>query len=675
MFNPIKIQIDGFKTVVKPGVSILEVTKLLGIQVPRFCYYQGLSISGNCRMCLVELKNVEKLVLSCSTRVEPNIEIVTNSLDVKKARENILELLLINHPLDCPICDQGGECDLQENTLGFGSFSSKINKTRRGVEDSGFNFLIKTVMTRCIHCTRCIRFADEIANSPTLGTLSRGDKTEVGGYSKKSFHSEISGNVVDLCPVGSIVTKKKYSLKKDYCGALTNRREAFKTRPWEFKALETIDLTDSLSPTILVNVNETEILRVLPKNDTFTTYNLISNRARFSYDSLKNNRLYDILALPKSNYAHKNLIQILKLLAAFVVLNKNLVLIVNPQLHLVVFNKLKFLSYLQKNVKLVNPASFNSFINVCYYFYNSLIKFSNQTSSFFLIGLDLNFDIPVLGTKIKTIASTMSTNLYSVGNKNLISSSNQFFNLNVIDFLKIYEGKKKVFSNLLAKTYSQVFVGESFQKRCNSSDISFYLNNKNSYNIAVCHTEVNLESCNLLNLKSSSQKDFNENALIFFIDICDNILSRKTFKSTKKAKIWFTSHFDSIYEQSFLMIPIMSNYFEQSGVYINLEKVPQMSLKVLNTLSDSKSILSIINFVLPVFNKEFSYFFFINESLKKTNQLFNKFTDFFGYKKLLITPKCTVVSKYIFKINEKASVDTFQKNSYNFNTFLLRQRS
>ena len=131
MFNLIKVQVDGFKTVVKSGASILEVTKLLGIQVPRFCYYQGISISGNCRMCLVELKNVEKLVLSCSTRIEPNVEIITNSFDVKKARENILELLLINHPLDCPICDQGGECDLQENTLGFGSFSSKINKVRR----------------------------------------------------------------------------------------------------------------------------------------------------------------------------------------------------------------------------------------------------------------------------------------------------------------------------------------------------------------------------------------------------------------------------------------------------------------------------------------------------------------------------------------------------------------
>lgn len=668
VFNLIKIEVDGIKASVVPGTSVLEATKLLGIKVPRFCYYQGLSISGNCRMCLVEFKNVEKLVLSCSTRVEPNVEIITNSFDVKKARENVLELLLINHPLDCPICDQGGECDLQENTLSFGSFSSKINKVRRGVQDTSFNFLIKNVMTRCIHCTRCIRFADEIAYSPVLGTLNRGDSTEIGSYSTKSFNSEISGNVIDLCPVGSII-----NFKKNYCGALTNRRESFKTRPWEFKALETIDLTDSICSTLLVNTNEIQVLRVLPKSNTLD-YNLISNKARFSYDSLKNNRLYTILAPQKTYFKNKIWKEVLKQLSSFIILNKNLIVVTNQNLNLIALNKLKFLSYLQKNIKIVNLISFNTFDNVYYYYYNSFTNFSNKTRNFYLIGLNLNSEIPTLSAKIKFILSSINSNLYMLGNKSFFSSLAQSFSLNIIDFLKIYEGKKKVFSYLLPKLSSQTFIGESCLTRCNSSSLFFCFSNKNDHDLIICYTHSNCEFSNLINLKSGTQKDFMFGSLIFFIDINDSVLIRKLLKSIQTTKIWFSSHINMIYRQSFLMIPTTSNYFEQFSLHINIEKVPRVSKKILNAITASKSILNIINFYLPIVNKSFNCFSFINEKVKKSKFLSIKFLELFGYKKLLPQSQPMTVSKYTLKINQKTSLDVFQKNSYNWNTFLLRQR-
>lgn len=225
----ISVKIDHIEFLVKPKISILEACKSLGITIPRFCYHETLSVAGNCRMCLVEIEGLEKPVASCVTEVDNNMSILINSTFVKKARENVVETLLINHPLDCPICDQAGECDLQDQTKNFGSDYSRFFFNKRGVEDKNCGPLIKTIMTRCIHCTRCVRFSSEVAGLDYLGTFNRGTSTEIGNYVSKMFKSEISGNIIDLCPVG----------------ALTSKPYAFKSRPWELKLNESIDLTDS----------------------------------------------------------------------------------------------------------------------------------------------------------------------------------------------------------------------------------------------------------------------------------------------------------------------------------------------------------------------------------------------------------------------------------------------
>lgn len=257
------------------NVSILEACRLVGIHLPRFCYHETLSVVGNCRMCLVEIEKSPKPVVSCAMPVSNNLNISTNSPLIKKSRENILELLLLNHPLDCPICDQGGECDLQDQVRLEGLKTSRSFVLKRGVEDKNYGVFIKTIMTRCIHCTRCVRFSEEIAGILGFGTFNRGMLMEIGSYTNSYFNSEISGNVIDLCPVG----------------ALTSKPYAFKTRSWELKVEETIDCTDNFGSNILVNYKDKEILRIQPKINKNINQTLITDRIRFSYDSLNYNRI------------------------------------------------------------------------------------------------------------------------------------------------------------------------------------------------------------------------------------------------------------------------------------------------------------------------------------------------------------------------------------------------
>lgn len=208
--DTVSVTINGAERAVPAGATIIQACESAGVEVPRFCYHERLSIAGNCRMCLVEVERSPKLVASCAMPVMPNMVIKTDSDKVKKAREGVLEFLLLNHPLDCPICDQGGECDLQDQAMVFGSDRGRFYESKRSVEDKYIGPLVKTIMTRCIHCTRCVRFGTEVAGVEDLGTTGRGRDTEIGTYIEKMLDSELSGNVIDLCPVGAF-TKKTYN--------------------------------------------------------------------------------------------------------------------------------------------------------------------------------------------------------------------------------------------------------------------------------------------------------------------------------------------------------------------------------------------------------------------------------------------------------------------------------
>ena len=273
--NQVKLTVDGVAVEVAPGTTIMQACEEAGAEIPRFCYHERLSVAGNCRMCLVEVENAPKPVASCAMPVAPDMVVSTTSDLVKTAREGVMEFLLINHPLDCPICDQGGECDLQDQALGFGGDASRFDDNKRAVENKNMGPLVKTIMTRCIHCTRCIRFAQEVAGVPEIGAIGRGEDTEITTYLEASLDSELSGNVIDLCPVG----------------ALTSRPYAFTARPWELRKTETIDVMDALGSNIRVDMRGREAMRIMPRNHDDVNEEWLSDKSRFVWDGLNTQRL------------------------------------------------------------------------------------------------------------------------------------------------------------------------------------------------------------------------------------------------------------------------------------------------------------------------------------------------------------------------------------------------
>jgi NADH-quinone oxidoreductase subunit G len=270
-----KLTIDGIEVEVEPGTSVLQACEQIGIEVPRFCFHERLSVPANCRMCLVEMEKAPKPVASCAMPCGEGMVIKTNTELVHKARKGVMEFLLINHPLDCPICDQGGECDLQDQAMGYGFDRSRFQENKRAVKDKYLGPLIKTIMTRCIHCTRCIRFADEIAGVPELGATGRGEHMEIGTYIEQAISSELSGNLIDVCPVG----------------ALTSKPYAFTTRPWELRKTETIDVMDAVGSNIRVDTRGPEVMRVIPRLNEDVNEEWLADKSRFSYDGLKRQRL------------------------------------------------------------------------------------------------------------------------------------------------------------------------------------------------------------------------------------------------------------------------------------------------------------------------------------------------------------------------------------------------
>jgi NADH dehydrogenase (ubiquinone) Fe-S protein 1 len=273
----VEVFIDGKSVMIEKGAALIQACEKAGADIPRFCYHERLSVAGNCRMCLVEVERAPKPVASCAYPVMPGMKVKTNSPLVHKAREGVMEFLLYNHPLDCPICDQGGECDLQDQSMRYGTDRGRFHEPvgKRAVEDKDFGPLINTEMTRCIQCTRCVRFANEVAGATELGTSGRGNDMQISTYIEKTIDSEMSGNVIDLCPVGAL-TSKPYNMR---------------ARPWELKKYETIDVSDAIGSNIRLDTRGVEVMRILPRMHDEINEEWISDKTRFFYDGLKVQRL------------------------------------------------------------------------------------------------------------------------------------------------------------------------------------------------------------------------------------------------------------------------------------------------------------------------------------------------------------------------------------------------
>lgn len=399
---------------VLPETSLISVFKFAGLFLPRFCFHNNLAVAGNCRACLLEIVSVEKPVAACVTDLERNFQVWSESPFALKARENVLEILLSNHPLDCPICDQAGECDLQDQAKNFGNAFSRFFLEKRGVVDKSCGSIIKTIMTRCIHCTRCIRFTTLI-EGPKFGILNRGSSSEIGLYSAQEKKTKLLGNVIDLCPVG----------------ALTARSYAFKGRPWELNLLASLDPTDGLGSSVYASVKGISVLRLSPKPNKYINGNIISDRCRYSQNVGESTLLsapYKFCAVSKT-YKKSSWFRFLtnKTLKAR---NSSVDFLISPELSLNTLVYLKHLSnFFCDRLDVYGVKSIAISENYYFYVFNSLSVLDENIQSCLLFSSNPAAESTILGFKLKLS--------YQQGLLMLFSFGLLFFSSVKVNFLSI----------------------------------------------------------------------------------------------------------------------------------------------------------------------------------------------------------------------------------------------
>jgi NADH-quinone oxidoreductase chain G len=587
------IVINGRKIYVTDwSITLLQLCDSLGYTIPRFCYHERLSIAGNCRMCMVELSNSIKPVIACATSLTPGMNVSTDSILVKKARENVLEFLLINHPLDCPICDQGGECDLQDITMIYGSDSGRFREIKRSVEDKDFGPLIKTVMTRCIHCTRCVRFFDEIAGSSILGTMGRGRDTEISTYIKSNIYSEISGNVIDLCPVG----------------ALTSKPYAFTARPWELSHTESIDIFDGFGSNIRIDVRGSEIMRILPKANDFLNQEWITDKIRFCYDGLKIQRLTTPFyknnvsgLIPCSwDYAFSLLSN------CFYNVSNSIDFYMGEMLDIHTLTMLKLLT---DNISLSSNFIIDN--------YHNNIDFRNMLYS--NNDINENHICMFLFLNMRTECTILNVKLRNINSLNLFIGNNNDYNYNVLHLgfsyntlLNVLKGKSFICNRLNGTTKLHLFTGDytsNLNYNLNSfiSSFNMLLPNSNLNYIYSNSSNINLFELGYLNNSNINNTNNNNNSNILYLLNYNN-----TIKDIENKYVIYQGHHgDTNAYLSNLILPINS-FMEDHLPFINVYGQVQwtypatlpMGLAISN-YSVFYKLLSLNNIIVNDYSKSF----------------------------------------------------------------------
>lgn len=615
------ININEKKNLIVPdNINILQACALFNIYIPRFCYHEKLSIAGNCRMCLVEVKGVMKPVASCAMPINKDMQIYTDSKLVKKAREGILEFILINHPLDCPICDQGGECDLQDQSLLYGNDKGRFYDFKRAVKDKNCGPLIKTIMTRCIQCTRCVRFMREISGLSFLGIIGRGNSMEISNFLEKSLFSELSGNVIDVCPVG----------------ALTSKPYSFVARPWELSFFNTIDLNDIMHVNIRVDVRDTKILRVLPRINPKLNENWISDATRFSYDGFFLNRLISPYILNDK----KKIINCswLTILFKFKVLNYSKInFILGNFVDAETTGIIKYICNRSGNFSIssLNQQQNLSDFRFNYFFSSKIFNSLHTFDTFFLFNTNLRLENPLLNLRLKKMVDKNLIKVFSLGS----SFGYNFFVYNqsnsLKNFLLFIEGKNFL-NNFFMKSIKTllIFNWNFFIQNANNLNLFYLKNNIFSFlKEKISFTILNYDATTLLlydlNLINSinnfndysfkqNQKNFVNNNLFYFINI-------NNFYSKILNKININNTNNIIFQGNYLVNKNLSinninfylpsaHFIEKNGTFINffglIQKIKFILFPYKNVRSDYKIIYILFKNLLK--NKNFNYKIYLN---------------------------------------------------------------
>ncbi len=595
----LKLKVNDVEVEVEEGLTVLQACEKAGVEIPRFCYHEKLSIAGNCRMCLVEMEKSPKPIASCAMPASDGMVIKTNTPKVEKSRKGVMEFLLANHPLDCPVCDQGGECDLQDQSMFYGIDKSRFKENKRAVRDKNMGPLIKTQMTRCIHCTRCVRFATEIAGVPELGAIGRGEDMEITTYLEHSVQSELSGNVIDLCPVG----------------ALTSKPYVFEARPWELKKTETIDVMDAVGSNIRVDTYDWEVKRVLPIINEDINEEWISDKTRYACDGLLNQRLDtpyikynnkfeiaswdEVYKIIKSKIENSNKEKICGLVGDLTNMEASFI----------------FKEFFERTLdtKKYDSRSVKNFIKSSVredYIFNSTINGVEDTDLILLLGTNPRFEATMLNARIRKAYLNNDTKIISLNDVGDLTYVYQSLDGKTQTIKDIIENKNEISNQIIDAKKPMIIFGESFLNT-KSADYLFYAFKEFLYKNGKFNEDWN--PINVLSVDASAvgnlDLDIIDNSNMLLNELNDNkfeivyLLGQDNLNFKKKNEfiIYQGSHGDKGAEIADIILPGAA-FTEQSGHYTNLEGKIQKAYKASYPPGDAKEDWEVINDLAEIIN-------------------------------------------------------------------------
>ncbi len=621
----LKLKVNDTEVEVEEGLTVLQACEKAGVEIPRFCYHEKLSIAGNCRMCLVEMEKSPKPIASCAMPAAEGMVIKTNTPKIEKSRKGVMEFLLANHPLDCPVCDQGGECDLQDQSMFYGIDKSRFKENKRAVPDKNMGPLIKTQMTRCIHCTRCVRFATEIAGVPELGAIGRGEDMQITTYLEQSVQSELSGNVIDLCPVG----------------ALTSKPYVFEARPWELKKTETIDVMDAVGSNIRVDTYDWEVKRVLPIINEDINEEWISDKTRYACDGLLNQRLDTPYIKYNNKFEKASWDEVYKIIRSKIEnTNKDKICgfvgdLTNMETGFI------FKEFFDRTLDTsrYESRSSQSFIDNSLrenYLFNSTINGIEDSDLILLIGTNPRFEATMVNARIRKAYLNNNTKIISLNDVGDLTYTYEFLDGKTQTIKDIAENKIEVSKKIVDSKKPMIIFGDSFLNAKTANYLfhslkNFLLKNDkftddwNPLNILSTNAAtVGNFDLDIINEKENLIKDLNENRfeLIYLLGQ-DNL----NFNKKNEFVIYQGSHGDKGAEIADIILPGAA-YTEQSAHFTNLEGKIQKAYKASYPPGEAKEDWQIINELAEMMNNrklfndkdelESSMFNFLN--LKKEKQ-------------------------------------------------------
>jgi len=588
----LKLKVNDIDIEVEEGLTVLQACEKAGVEIPRFCYHEKLSIAGNCRMCLVEMEKSPKPVASCAMPAAEGMNIKTNTKFVEKARKGVMEFLLANHPLDCPVCDQGGECDLQDQSMFYGVDKSRFKENKRLVPEKNMGPLIKTQMTRCIHCTRCVRFATEVAGVPEIGAIGRGEDMQITTYLEHSMQSELSANVVDLCPVG----------------ALTSKPYIFEARPWELKKTESIDVMDAIGSNIRVDTYDWEVKRILPIINEDINEEWISDKTRYACDGLLHQRLDTPFIKYNGKFEKASWDEVFKIIKSkFENTPKEKVCgfvgdLTNMETGYI------FKEFCDRTLDTNNyeSRSDNRFLDISKrenYLFNSTINGIEESDFIMLVGTNPRYEATILNARIRKSYLNNNSKIISLNDLGDLTYPYEYLDGQTQSLKNIFEEDNEISNQIKEAKKPLIIIGESLM---NSNSSKYLFNKIKKFLIENNKISKDWNSLNILSCDASTVGNFDlgivnqEKRLLN--DLKDHkfdivyLVGQDSLDFDKKDEfiIYQGSHGDKGAEIADIILP-GSAYTEQDGYFTNLEGKMQKAQKASYPPGDAKEDWQIIN--------------------------------------------------------------------------------